>query len=251
MTTFAIARHEFRSFFRSPFAWVLLGLTQLLLAWVFLLQLEGFLSIQAKLKVTENSLGLTDLVANPLLGAAASVLLLIVPILCMGLLSAEYRNGTYRLLFSAPIPLYQIVLGKYLGLLSFLLLIVAVFMLMPLALLTGGNLDLSKLAAGLLGLILVCASTAAIGLFISSLTHNPATAAIGAFGLLLFLWLIGMAGADLENGSPVFNWLSLQYHLQPMLKGLVRSSDIIYYLSLTAAFLTLTVHRLDVRRSEN
>lgn len=244
---YAIACRELRSLFFSPMAWYLIGTLQLILAWLFLVQLEGFQEIQPQLIKHASALGVMDLVVVPLLDSAALILLLITPLLSMRLLSEEYRSGTIQLLFSAPISMGQIVLGKYLALLCLFGICLLMIALMPISLMLGGGLDLTRLAASLLGLALLLATLAAIGLFISSLTSQPGVAAIGSYGLLLFLWVIDLTAG--VNDSPLFNWLSLASHFRQMLNGLVSSSDLIYYLLMTITALTLTVHRLNSRRT--
>lgn len=250
MSLLAIASRELRNLFISPLAWVTLGFTQLLLAWLFLLQTESFIAAQPRLALMEGGPGLSDLVNAPLLGSTATVLLLLVPLLGMSLLSGEYRSGTYRLLFSAPVSASEIILGKYLGLMGFLGMVLLLPLAMCLSLYLGGSPDAGKLAAGMLGLFLIAGTFAAITLFVSGFSNQPATAAMGSFGLLLLLWIIGMASEGMGEGSPLFNWMSLQSHLNPMLKGLVRGSDVIYYLSLITAFLAMSIHHLRARRGE-
>lgn len=246
----AIAGRELRSLFLSPLAWSLLAVTQLILAWLFLVQIDGFVQVQPRLAGMEGAPGLTDLVAAPLLGSAATLVLLLTPLLSMRLISEEYRADTFTLLLSAPVSMTRIVLGKYLGLMGFLMLILLLSAAMPLSLLAGGSLDLGKLAAGLLGLGLVMTTVAAVGLFLSTLTPQPAVAAVGTYGVLLFLWIINLAGGSGGEGSELFRWLSLASHFDVLLGGLVRGSDLAYYLLLSTAFLILTIRRLDSRRTE-
>lgn len=244
-----IATRELRSLFLSPLAWSLLAVTQFILAWLFLVQMDSFLQIQPRLAGMEGAPGLTDLVAAPLLGDAAIIVLLLVPVLSMRLISEELRSGTFSLLLSAPASMTQIVLGKYLGLLGMLAVILLLTAAMPLSLLVGGALDLGKLAAGLLGLGLVLAASAAVGLFMSSLSPQPAIAAVGTYGLLLFLWLINLAAGAEGEGSALFAWLSMATHFERLLSGLVRSSDLIYYLLFIVGFLILSIRRLDGLRT--
>ena len=244
-----IASRELRSLFLSPLAWSLLAVTQFILAWLFLVQLDGFLQIQPRLAAMEGAPGLTDLVAAPLLDNAAIIVLLLVPLLAMRLISEELRSGTFSLLLSAPVSMTQIVLGKYLGLLGMLAVILMLTAAMPLSLLTGGSLDPGKLAAGLLGLGLVLAAAAAAGLFMSTLSPQPAVAAVGAYGLLLFLWLINLATGAGGEGSALFAWLSMSTHFERLLSGLVRASDLAYYLLFITGFLALAIRRLDSLRT--
>ena len=245
----AIFLRELRSLFLSPLAWVLLGVMQLILAWLFLVQLEQFLQVQPRLAGLAAAPGVTDLMAIPLLDSASLIMMLLIPLLSMRLFSEEYRNNTFRLLLSAPVSLTRIVLGKYLALAAVLLIMLLFTALMPLSLLSGSELDLGKLAAGLLGLALELALFGAIGLFLSSLTERPAVAAAGTYGLLLFLWILNMAAGSEGEGSALFSWLSPVTHFRGLLSGLVQSSDLAYFLLLIAAFLILTVHRLEGRRS--
>jgi len=245
-----IASRELKSLFLSPLAWSVLGVLQLILAWLFLVQVETFLQVQPKLAGIQGAPGLTDLVATPMLDAAATFIMLLLPLLSMRLFSDEFRNGTFSLLLTAPVSMSRIVLGKYLGIMGFIVIAVVLALLMPVALLIGGSLDWGKLLAAALGLLLVSASFAVIGLYISSLTAQPAVAAIGTYGVLLFFWIISLAAQSGGEGGQIFNWLSLQTHHDTMMKGLVRSSDLIYYLLVIGGFLLLTIRRLDSLRTE-
>jgi ABC-2 type transport system permease protein len=240
-----IAARELRGLFLSPLAWTLLAVTQALLAWIFIILVNDFQNVQGRLAGPEHAPGVTDLVAAPLFRVAAWALLLLAPLLTMRLLSEEQRTGTLDLLLSAPASATEIVLGKYLGVLMFLLSMVALTALMPLALLAGATLDIGKLLAGLLGLSLLAASFAAAGLYLSSLTAQPLVAATATLGLLLAFWIVDVAGAGQGATSPVFAYLSLPRHHDALLLGLVRSEDLAYYLLFSAAFLGLTIRRLD------
>lgn len=245
--TFAIAARELRSLFLSPLAWILLAVVQVILAWVFLLLIDELFERQQELGSTPvGPIGVTDLVAAPLLHIGAWVLLLVVPLLTMRLVAEERRSHTLPLLLSSPVTVTQIVLGKYIGVVSFLLVMVGMIVLMPLSLYAGTNLDAGKLAAGTLGLFLVGASFASAGLFMSTLTTQPAIAAVSTFGLLLILWLID---ASVEAGSAsLLKDLSILRHYEGLLRGLFDSADIGYYLVFISAFLGLSVCRIDSER---
>lgn len=242
-----IATHELRRMFLSPLAWSILAVVQLILAFLFLGHIEYFQQVQAQLLGMDNPPGLTEIVVAPLLGNAAIVLLLVVPLVSMRLVSEERRNKTLCLLFSAPISMTEIVLGKYLGLVAFLYIQLALIALMPLALLLGGNLDFGVLAAGLLGLMLLLAGFAAVGLFMSTLTQHQTVAAVATFGMLLLFWILDWAGEGLA-GAGVLGQLSLLNHYEPFLKGVFDTTDLAYHLLFAATFLTFAVRRLDMDR---
>ncbi|MEO5344487.1 MAG: ABC transporter permease, partial [Gammaproteobacteria bacterium SHHR-1] len=140
--------------------------------------------------------------------------------------------------------------GKYLGLLGFLAIALLLCLLMPLSLALGGNLDWGKLAAAFLGLTLMVAAFCAIVLWLSSLTSQPAVAAVASYGVLLFFWIINLAAEGGGEASALFHWLSLQSHFVALGKGLVQSQDLAYYGLVILAFLLLAIRQLDNRRRE-
>jgi ABC-2 type transport system permease protein len=249
---FTIAARELRSLFVSPLAWSILAVVQLILAYMFLSQLDLFMSVQSKLVGVAGAPGATEVIAAPLLGNSAVVLLLVVPMLTMRLVSEERRSQTLSLLFSAPLSMTEIVLGKFLGVMGFLLVTVLLILLMPLSLLMGGGIDLGMLAAGVLGLVLLLAGFAAVGLFMSTLTEQPTIAAVSSFGVLLLLWIIDWAGSNnAGQASELFAYLSLLRHFQSLLKGVFDSTDVIYYLLFVILFLVLSIRRLDADRLQH
>ncbi len=247
-----LASHELRRLFLSPLAWAILAVVMLILGYLFLVQVDTFLTYQSQLMAVEGAPGVTEVVVAPLLSNAAIVLLLVVPLLTMRLISEERRGQTLSLLFSAPVSVTDIVLGKYLGVVGFLAVVVALIACMPLSLLMGGTLDLGMVASGFLGISLLLASFAALGLFMSTQTVQPAIAAIGTFGSLLLLWILDWAGATGRAGaSGLFAYLSLLRHYDPMLKGVFDSGDVLYYLLFILTFVVLSIRRLDADRLQH
>ena len=147
----SIALRDLRSMFLSPLAWTVLAVTQLILAWSFFTQIDFFFSIQPQLTTMPNAPGVTDLVVMPTFEIASIILLMVTPLLTMRLISEERRNGTISLLLSSPVSMSQIVLGKFLGIVLFMLIFIAMISMMPLSLLMGTELDLGKFAAGVFG----------------------------------------------------------------------------------------------------
>ncbi len=247
MMILTLAGRELRSLFLSPLAWSILAVVCALCAWFFLAYVELFLQLQPRLAGMPNAPGVGDIVVAPLFGTAATVMLLVMPLVTMRLISEERRAQTLPLLLSAPVSMSEIVLGKFLGALGFAYLMLALIGAMPLSLLIGGSIDLGLWAAGLLALALVLAGFCSIGLYLSTLTAQPAVAAVGTFGLLLLLWVLDITSG--QAGSPgVLHYLSLSAHYQPLLRGLVDSADIAYFLLLTLTFLVLSIRRLDAER---
>lgn len=244
--TLTIARHELRRVFVSPLAWAVLAVTQVIFGWVFSGAVAQYLSVH---DLGRQSSGVSEFIGASLFGTAAIVLLLVMPLMTMRLLSEERKGQTLPLLFSAPVSLIEIVLGKFLGLVGFIVALMAMLTLMPATLLPATDLDLGRLAAGLFGLFLMTMAFGAAGLFISSLTREPTIAAVGTFALLLLIWLLQIPAQQDVPLAGLFGYLSLINHFQDLLEGLFDSSDVVYYLLFTALFLWLTVLRLDMERN--
>jgi len=242
MTAFSIAWRELRNLFLSPLAWCVLAVVQFIHAWMFLSAVENFRGNPAGV------VGVTDQVVASLFSIASISMLLVVPLLSMRLMSEERRSGSLTLLFSAPVRMSEIILGKYLGLMGFLGLMVLMLLAMPLSLAVGTHLDYGKLAAGAMGLLLLLGAFAAAGLYMSTLTRQPAVAAVASFGLLLFLWVINWLGQGDARYSGVLHYLSLTDHYSPLLRGSFVSTDVIYYLLFIGSFLALSIRRLDSAR---
>ena len=241
----SIALRELRSMFLSPLAWTVLAVIQLVLAWSFFTQIDFFFNIQSQLATLPNAPGVTDLVVMPTFEVASIILLMVTPLLTMRLISEEKRNGSIALLLSSPISMTEIVLGKFTGIVLFMLIFITMISLMPLSLLMGTELDLGKLAAGVFALVLLLSAFSAAGLYLSSLTSNPVVAAISTFGLLLLLWIINSNTGDASN---TLDQLSLLGHFAPMLRGLIDTADIAYFILFIATFLLLTIRQLDSQR---
>jgi ABC-2 type transport system permease protein len=245
---FTIAIRELKNLFLSPLAWTIMAVLQLILAYLFLSQLDTFMLLQPRLAGIEGAPGVTDIVVAPLLQTTGFLLLLVAPAITMRVFSDERRNRTLSLLLSAPVSMTDIVLGKFLGVSLFFLLLLTLLAAMPLALYAGTTLDTGKLAAGLLGLALLLGTFAAIGVFMSSLTEQPVVAAISTLGFLLLLWIIDWSGDSQEGMTDLLPYLSLKTHFESFLKGLFSTTDVAYYLLLIAAFLILGIRRLDQQR---
>lgn len=246
-----IAAKELKSQFFSPLAWSILAVIMFILGYLFLGQLDLYLQVQARLVTLEQTPSVTETVVIPIYSNAAVLLILVMPILTMRLISDELRNQTICLLFSAPISMTEIVLGKFLGTVGFIICMVLLTTLMPLSLLLGGTLDFGLLFASYVGLILLLSSFAAAGLFMSCLTEQPAIAAVSTFGLLILLWIVDLAVNVTNTPDSALHYLSIVKHYQVFLSGVIDTKDTIYYLLFIATFLILSIRRLDYYRLQH
>lgn len=243
--TLIIAWRELKTLFLSPLAWVILGILQFIFAYLFFSQVDAFMAFQGKLAGIDNAPGVTDVIIVPLYANAGIILLLVTPLLTMRLISEERRNKTLVLLLSAPIAHYQIIFGKYVSILALLLSVIGLLTLMCLSLLIGSELDTGKFFCNIIALILLVSAFAALGLYMSCITSQPAIAAISSFGLLLFLWLLNASASLISQSDNLLNYLSLLKHFQHLQNGVLDTTDINYFLLFIATFIMLSIYRLE------
>ena len=173
-------------------------------------------------------------------------MLFAVPLLSMRLISEERRQQTLPFLFSAPLSLTEIVLGKFVGLVTFLTILILIVAAMLSTLDLWAEIDFGYIIANSIGLWMMVASFSALGLFMSSLTQQPVVAGILTFVALFALMILDHFFAG--DPTSVMNYLSLLRHFEPFSRGLLDTRDFAYFLLFIATFLTLSVRRLDADR---
>jgi ABC-2 type transport system permease protein len=241
-----VARKELKSVFDSPMGWVILALLQFGFGTYFLNGVNEYFEVMSGAIRPAERTGVTMFIGQSVFGLASFVMLFSVPLLSMRLISEERRSNTLTFLFSAPLSLTEIVLGKFIGLVSFLSILVLMIGVMLCTLNAWADVDFGYLFANVLGLWLLVASFSAMGLYFSSLTAQPVVAAI-----ITFIALFGLLIVDrflTGDETSVVNYLSLMHHFQPFARGLIDTADITYFLLFIITFLTLTVRRLDADR---
>ncbi len=240
-----IALKELRSLLCAPSTWLMLGVLQFIVARSFLARLDVFLQLQSTPANSGHLLGATQVVVPDLFSIIAVLLATVTPLFTMRLLAEEQRNQTLPLLLAAPVSDAQIVLGKFFGLVSFLWLIILGWAAMSLVLMVGTPMDIGLLTANTIGLLLLSASYAALGLYLSALTAQPIIAALAAFAVLFGLWLIE---ASTAGDNPLWQALTPAGHFQVFSGGLVDSSGVIYYVLFCAVCLVLAMRRIRTNR---
>lgn len=250
-----ITKNELRNLFYSPVAWILTLLflvlcsytyTSIVYVWAKQTELISGFDAYIKLKATGST---TFSVFNePGAGFFFQILphiYLFIPLLTMSIISREINNGTIRLLYSSPVRLRQIVLGKYLALMIYNL----VFMCMPAIFVVTGffdipHLDYGPMLSSLFGIYLLLCALTAIGFFMSSLTTYPIVAAVASFTVLLMLVYIGGLWQQYDLVRDITYFLSLNNRVNKMIAGLITSKDVIYYLVIIFMFVGFTILKL-------
>lgn len=229
----AIAARELRAYFVSPMAYVVAAMFMLV---------AGFLFAAILANTREASL-------RPLFENLSVVFLLLTPALTMRLLAEERSRGTIELLMTAPLRDTDIVLGKYLAVCIYLAFMLALTLIFPAFLAWFGKPDWMPILSGYLGTFLLGASFLAVGLMASSWTNNQVIAALVTFAFSLVIWLLPAVGGIVGSGAtPVLEYLSVISHQSNLSRGIVDTSDLLFYASFIFVCLFLTVRSVEVYR---
>lgn len=229
---FSIFKKEFKSYFNSPIAYVMIGLFVFISSMIFNINLTN---------------GIAEYIFN--LNYMALVLILIVPILTMKLLADERKSGTEVLLVTSPASLTSIVVGKYLAAFSVFLVMTGITFIYPIILSVLGEPYIPEVIGGYVGFILLGAAFIAFGVFASSLTESQIISAIVSVVGLLMMWLLqGIAPSLGGIWSKILSWFSLYSRTEDFFAGILSLGPVVYYLSFSAVFVFLTIRVIEKRR---
>lgn len=237
-TTLTIAGKEFKSYLASPMAYVVTA--------IFLVA-TGFLFGISPATYTQTSINGFLQGIGPI--SAPTLLILFASLLTMRLLAEERKLGTIELLLTAPVRDSEIVLGKFLGGLYILMVMLGLTLYYPLMLIIFGDPDIGPIFASYVGLFLFATTCLAAGLFASSLTSNQLVAAVVSGALLFGLWfLMLLASALPQTFGQIIGYFSLSFYFPDFMRGVIDTRGIVYYLSMTALFIFLAVRSLENSR---
>jgi ABC-2 type transport system permease protein len=247
----AIANKEFRSYFASPIAYILIGLFSLLFGYFFYVFLMVFVRQSEQMMQFGGGGGanVNQMMIRGLFQNTAVIILFVMPMITMRTYSEEKRSGTIELLLTSPLTDLEIIVGKFLGALALYAAMLIVTMLYMAILFRIGNPEWRPIVAGYLGLLLMGGCFLSAGLFISSLTKNQIVAGFLTFATFLMLWIINWMG---ESSGPttrdVLNYLSITEHLDDFSRGIIDTKHVVYYLSFITFGLFLTAKSVDSER---
>lgn len=234
-----IARRELAAYFNSVWGYLVVAVILVingLLFNAFALGSEPKLSFEVLRDFFYFSFGTTVI---------ASILI------TMRLIAEERQTGTIMLIHASPLAEWQVILGKYLSALIFLLVMLGLSGYMPALVFVNGKVSLGHIFAGYLGLGLVGSATIAVGTFSSTLSRSQLVAAVVGGVLTVFLlitWLLArIADPPLKE---ILSYTSLfdRHFRKSFMEGQIHTRDIVYYLSLTFVFLVLSVRSISARR---
>ncbi len=248
----AIVKRDLRGYFLSPIfyavATVFLILTGLLFYTNLIVYTQiSFSSIQDP--YYSETLNLASDFIRPLAANFAVIFLFFIPAITMRSLSEEKRAGTLELMLTYPISDAQVILGKFCAIMITMASLLILTLVCPVLLMIWSTPEPALIASAYLGFLLMVSVFAAAGILASAVTENQIIAALVAFGLNLVLWMAGwLTSSDSGWIHESLNHVSIINHFEPLIKGVVSITDLVYFLTVTILFLFLTGQVLESKK---
>ena len=244
-TVLRILKTELKVFFYSPIAWLILV--------IFAFQVGA-----AFCNVYESEFRYQDLgysvrgATQTLIGGSKGIfsnmletLYLYIPLLTMGLMSREFNSGSVKLLYSSPVSNSQIILGKYLSMIVFSLILVAILMLPTVFIgVFVKHADTKMMLVGGFGIFITLCAYSAIGLFMSTITRSQVVAVISTMIVLAMLNFIGQVGQQYDLVRDMTYWLSISGRSSVFIQGLLSTKELAYFVLVISMFLFLSIIKL-------
>ena len=252
---YKIAKTELQMLFYSPIAWLLLLCFVFQTVFYYTSMLEGFvLDVENSGRAYWCSLRLFIMGhggGSGLWPSVTNILYLYIPLLTMGVISKELSSGSIKLLYSSPISNAHIVLGKFLAMVTYaFLLMLILFVYVVFAGCTIDHFEWAWVLTGLLGIFLLTCTYMAVGIFVSSLTSYQVISAVGTFIVLMLLSMVSGWGQEYEFVREITYWLGMGGRVSTFISGMLCSEDLIYFPTVIALFLMLTIIRLHAIRQK-
>jgi ABC-2 type transport system permease protein len=254
----AIVEKEWRHYFGSPIAWVALFVWTVLFGFFYFAVFSSYLdySMRSAQQAMEyggagTKMSLNEMLIRPVVQNMAVVGLFILPMLTMRLFAEEKRQGTMELLATSPLTDWEIILGKFTGALGLYAVMIAAGFLNVLLLWAYAPTppEWKPILSGALALLLVGGSFIALGLFLSSVTKNQIIAGALGFCLALIFWILSWFDQPMGDATmKVVGYLGVTNHMEDMVKGVLDTKDIVFYLSFIVFGLFITQQTLESQR---
>jgi ABC-2 type transport system permease protein len=231
--TLTIAKREFRGYFNGPVAYIVI--CAVLLAVGFFFWPPFFLMGRATVR--------------EMFGWFSRMLVLAAPAITMGLIAEERRSGTLELLITMPIKEAEVILGKFIGAVGLLAVLILCSFPYPLSVSFFGNLDWGPVFTGYFGIFLQGSAMIAIGLMASSWTQNQLIAFFISLSICLLFVLIGFFQPFMSpDVAEIASWISFERHFESMARGVIDTRDLFYFLSIAGFSLMAAFRALESRR---
>ncbi len=246
-----ICAKEVKGYFSSPIAYLLLTIFAALFGFFLYLYTQAFVQrgMEMQMQGANQPMNVNDFAIVPALNTASVIILFLVPMIAMRLFAEENRQGTMELLMTSPVRDWEIVVGKWLGAMVMYGSMLLISMLGIAILFNYGTPDWKPLATAYLGMLLQGGCLIAIGTFISTTTKNQIVAAGATFAVCLILWVLeSVSQFDQAAWAKAVAYCSVLSHLEPFLRGVIDTKDVIFYLTMIFLGLFLTTRSLESLR---
>lgn len=254
----AIYRRELGGYFVSPIAYIVIGFFLLATGLVFTLILDYWMRQSIGMMMQARQMGMPPDIDVPMMVIrnfvsfiGSYVMPLLLPMMTMGVYAEERKRGTMEMLMTSPITEFQIVIGKFFASLTFFAVMLAPTLIYYLF--VGAYSEPAMpwriIGSSYLGLFLLGAVLIALGSFISSLTENQIVAGVVTFIVFLLLLFLDLMMRNSSSAmAEVFKYLSLLQHHETFAQGVIDTSSVIFYISMAAIGVFLTLRNLDSMR---
>ncbi len=232
-TMVTITKREFKSYFNSPVAYIVIS------AFLVILGIRFFVPFFAQDRVS----------LRGFFSQVPFLFIFFIPAITMRLVAEEKRSGTIEMLITMPVRDVDVILGKFIASLMFLL--VALILTLPYAITVSnfGNLDWGPVWGGYLGLVLMGAACLSMGLLASAWSENQIVAfVVTFFASMLFMTIDMFVMFVPAQLSPVFEYLSFTAHFRNMARGMIDSRDVVFFMSFAVLSLFLAFRSLESRQ---
>ena len=247
-TIYKLAIAELQTLFYSPVAWLILIIYTFQASMMFT---ESISDMVQSVSLGYPLRSVTGRAFGYMLWQMTEYLYLYIPLLTMGLMSRELGSGSIKLLYSSPVTNAQNILGKFLSMMIYALVLIGVLFLFFLyGVFTIKDMEIGTLLTQFLGIYLLICAYAAIGLFMSSITSYQVVAAMGTLAILAVLNMVGNLWQDIDFVRDITYWLSMRGRVGTFLRGMICSEDFLYFVIVIAMFLMLCILRLQARRQK-
>lgn len=243
-------KKESQSYFSSPLAYVLIGLFSLISSIMFFNLLVSYSDgIQAIPQNLSQSISFVDEVVLRLFANINFLFLVFIPLITMRLFSEEMRQETLEVFWLAPVSDWQVILAKFLAALALIVAMLIMTGIFPLIIWGIGVQDMRVLFSAYLSVLLNACAYISLGLFCSSISGNQIIAALLSILGIMFLWMITWGGNLNSNFlvAEIFSYIGITSHFERVLRGVIGTNDIIYYLTFIFFFGFLTAKSLGRR----
>jgi len=250
----AVAAKELRAYFHSPIAYLVLAIYSILCGFFFYSITATFVVESFRMQMGGGGMppiNLNEMIIRQLFQGILTIILalFLMPVVTMRLYAEEKRTGTMELLLTSPVTDLEIIVGKLLGAMGLYMVIVLLTFLDIGLLFLYGNPDPKPLVANAIGYILFGGALMALGMWVSSFTKNQIIAAVVAAALFLILYVLDWVSSFSSTAvGKVMSYLALPTHFENFTKGVIDSSDLIYFISVIVVGIFLTARSVEAMK---